>query len=652
MLFFKYAREVLVQASGVCLLLSLYAPAVEPFTEEALARGLVYHMVATMDAYGFLGYGCGFADLDNDGDQDIIIIGGANMRIGLFENDGTGHFINRSILSGLPPLPEGSGFAAADYDGDGDLDLYFSQFGLPNYLCRNDGSFHFTDVTDSAGLGSSAAGKGVSFGDFDGDGWVDLYVTNYPGLIPDELESDNILYRNLGDGTFEDVSVEQTVDDFGFGFQSVWFDYDRDGDVDLYLSNDRGHQPPLSRTNQLWRNDDGQLINVSVGSGADVALYSMGLAVGDFDGNRWPDLYVTNIPGGGGYNNPLLLNQGGGAFIEFSEEAGVGNPFISWGAIFFDFDNETHLDLYVNNHISPNTLFQNNGSFPCTEIGAQAGVKANTGSSFSSAVADVDNDGDLDLLVNNLDGNVELFINHEGELRNWIKYRMVGQWPNVFAIGGNVDTRVGEVWQFREILAGGNSYLGQNELVVHVGLDDATIVDEVVVSWPGGETTRTLTDLPANQTWSLYAPDRLGDADGDDLVNIDDFVIFASCYAMPFAPGCEMMDFDGSSVVDLADFGSFLGVFDGTPADCNDNGIPDMEEILLDPSLDADGDGGLDECDCTGDLDGSGDVGAFDLALLLGAWGPCEDCSADLNGDGQVGAFDLALLLGGWGSCL
>ena len=120
---------------------------------------------------------------------------------------------------------------------------------------------------------------------------------------------------------------------------------------------------------------------------------------------------------------------------------------------------------------------------------------------------------------------------------------------------------------------------------------------------------------------------------------------------MPFAPGCEMMDFDGSGAVDMGDFEAFLGVFDGTPADCNDNGTLDMEEILLDPSLDADGDGELDECDCTADLDGSGDVGPFDLALMLGAWGSCEDCPADLNGDGQVGAFDLALLLGAWGPC-
>ena len=200
-----------------------------------------------------------------------------------------------------------------------------------------------------------------------------------------------------------------------------------------------------------------------------------------------------------------------------------------------------------------------------------------------------------------------------------------------------------------EVAAGGN-YKSQNELIAHFGLAQTTLMAEIKVLWPGGA-TRTLHNLRVNQTWTLYPTDKLGDGDHDGDRDIDDFVIFASCYAMPFAPGCEMMDFDGSSIVDLADFEAFLGVFEGTPADCNNNGTIDMEEILLNPLLDADGDGELDECGCTADLDGSGDVGPFDLALLLGNWGSCKGCAADLNGDGQVGPFDLALLLGAWGGC-
>ena len=643
--------KAIVAGSG---LLGAMSPAIPvragtviPFTEEAQARGLSYIMQDYPQADGYLGFGCGFVDLDGDGDADIVLIGASDGRVGLFENDGTGHFIDRSADSGIPMLLEGCAFSAGDYDGDGDLDLYFTQVALENKLLRNDGNFQFADVTARAGVGDVGAGQAAVFGDFDGDTWLDLYVCNYNGLGGTE-DIDNKLYRNLGDGTFEEVGVEQTVDDFAPSFQAVWFDYDRDGDVDLYLSNDRG---PIVRSNQLWRNDNGQLVNVSEDSGADVALFSMGVACGDFDGNGWPDLYCTNI---GGYEdgfNPLLLNQGDGTFEEASAQAGVDQYITSWGSIFFDFNNDGHQDLYVNNMFEANALFTNDGTFPCPEIAAEANVAANAGVSFGSAVADVDADGDLDLLVNNLGGNVELFINHEGETRNWIRYRMLGQEKNVFAIGGNVDTRVGEVWQFQEVLAGGNGYLGQNDLVIHIGLDEATVVDEVVASWPGGATVRILVNLPAGYTWTLYPPERLGDADGDGVVNIDDFVVFAGCFEAPFVPGCEMMDFDGNSIVDNDDFSAFVGVFDGTPEDCNKNGILDMEEILLDPKLDANANGVLDECECPADLTGDGQVGAADLAQLLGSWGPNPGHPADFNDDGMVNAADLAQLLGSWGPC-
>ena len=177
------------------------------------------------------------------------------------------------------------------------------------------------------------------------------------------------------------------------------------------------------------------------------------MACGDFDGNGWPDLYCTNI---GDYEdgfNPLLLNQGVGQsppFVESSAAAGVDHWITSWGSIFFDFDNDTYQDLFVNNMFEANSLYDCGAGFPCQEVAAAAGVSGRAGPddiSFSSAVADVDADGDLDLLVNSLSGNVELFINHDGDTRSWIPYRMVGQGANLFAVGGNLDTRVGATWQ-------------------------------------------------------------------------------------------------------------------------------------------------------------------------------------------------------------
>ncbi len=626
-------RSIILLGPSVAIfafLSSAEAGAMTPFVQEAQARGVVYAVQNFPWAYGADGYGCGFVDLDSDGDPDIVVMGALDRQVGLFENDGTGQFTDRSQGSGIPDLSEGSAFAAGDYDGDGLNDLYFTQWGLTAVLMRNDGNFQFTNVTAQAGVGSVGPGHGACFGDYDNDGRLDLYLCNYTGGIPGTDDIYNKLYHNLGDGTFEDVSVEQTVDSPGLSFQAVWFDYDRDGDVDLYLSNDRGHFPG-NEPNQLWRNDDGQLVNVSAGSGADVGLFSMGLACGDFDGNRWPDLYVTNLAGYPNGYNPLLLNQGDGTFIEWSDEAGVDNWKSSWGAVFFDFDNNGQQDLYVNNQWVANSLYACDGPYPCQDVASTLHVASTHGlcppydfnchPSYSSAVGDVDDDGDLDLLVNNLGVNVELFINYEGQTRNWIKYRMIGQGTNIFAVGGNVDTRTGSTWRFREILAGGNGYKGQNELTLHVGLNDATIIDEVVASWPGGLSTRTLTNLPVNQTYPLYPPERLGDSDQDgdvDLDDVDDFVdalLGGSAGIDQFA----LSDLNGDSSLNGLDVRLFVQALVGAPPPT--------------PQGDIDGDGVVDEAD----------IAVF-VAVMLGSDSdPAHVTSSDLNQDTLLNGQDVVL---------
>jgi hypothetical protein len=628
-----------------------------PSIDEAVERGVIYEMTAFPQQFGYIGFGTGFADLDGDGDPDIIVMGAGTgttaARIGIFENDGTGCFTDRSVGNGIPLIEDPSGFAAGDIDGDGLPELYFTQLRLANVLVHNDGNFMFTDISVNAGVDDDGPGMGACFGDFDGDTRLDLYLCNYNGALPDTEDMDNKLYRNLGGGLFEDVSVAQTVDDFGYGFQAVWFDFDVDGDLDLYLSNDRGHNPPLFRTNQLWRNDDGQLVNISVGSGADLGLFSMGIACGDFNSNGRPDLYVTNVASYEDGFNPLFLNMGGDPpFVESSVIAGVEHWITSWGSIFYDFDNNGAKDLFVNNMFEANSLYVSSGSFPCVEAAAAAGIVGNAGESFSSAVADVDMDGDLDLLVNDLGFNVQLFINYEGQKRQWVRFTMAGLGDNVLAVGGKVITQVGARLQFHEILAGGNGYLGQNELTIHVGLDDALVVDQADVTWPGGSPARTLTNVPSGETWTLYPPSRLGDADADGTVNLDDYFVFAGCFDGGFQPGCEMMDFDGNSSIDLIDFDGFIAVYADPVYDCNLNQQDDLLEILLDPGLDADGTGVPDSCEAAGDLDGNGQVGITDFLMLLAAWGVCSDpgvCPADLDNDGSVGISDFLTLLGNWG---
>ncbi len=577
-----------------------------PFTEEALARGLDYPMAAYPQSMGYVGQGSGFVDLDSDGDPDIVVIGRANGRVGIFQNVGGGNFVEHTSTSGLPTLIQQEGFAAADYDGDGFLDLYITQANnRPNYLMKNNGNFTFTDVTLQSGTSNGQQiSTGPTWGDYNNDGWLDFYVCNYGTF--------NALYRNNGNGTFTNVAgLLGVTGGTALSFQTVWSDYDRDGDVDLYLSNDRA---PLGfPKNMLWRNNGGlSFTDVSIASGANVSVYSMGIGAGDVDNNAYPDYYVTNInsvDGTGGaveYDgiNPLLLNQGNGTFTEAAESWDVDHRITSWAAIFFDWDNDGYEDLYVNNQFEPNSFYDCNGTPTCTEIASQVGVRAAFDpvynlqtdppeiASYNAAVADVDGDGDMDLLVNNLGHRAELFINHEGQTRNWVRYEIVGLHPNRFAIGGSILTTVGSQTKFSEVYAGGNGYLGQNELTLHVGLGAATKVDQALVRWPGAGPLRTLTNLPANQRWKIYAPARLCDSDGDG-VDHDDFENFAGCFLAGFSPGCEMMDFDGDSGIGIDDLDE---CFVASPADCNGNGTEDLTEIVLDLGLDLNDDFVIDCC--------------------------------------------------------
>jgi hypothetical protein len=525
---------------------------VSVFTEEAVARGIDYEVVMPVEAAGL---GFSFADLDSDGDADLVAIGRTDGGIGLWENDGTGHFVDRSEGSGLPVLTAPSGVIAGDYDGDADLDLYFSNYLVANTLMRNDGGFTFTDVSAASRTEDEGRGTGCAWGDFDRDGWLDLYVANnIPGSGLNTYP--NLLYRNEGTGQFEDVLEQVGMFDDGWGIQAAFFDYDRDGDSDLYLANGKcgAGNPP----NELWRNDDGAFVDVSVDAGVAACIDSMGVAVGDFDGNGAQDLYPTNVPSG----NPLHMNQGDGTFEDLAVEAGCASYATGWGAVFFDYDNDSYQELYVCNSAAPNRLYDHDGSWPSVDMAPALGVD-DSADTYAVAVADVDDDGDLDVAILNVPGALRLFINHEGEKRSWTKLRVVGQDHNLFAIGAQVEVRTGALWQLREVIAGSN-YKGQNELTTHFGLGDATVVDEVRVAWLSG-TTRVLSNLPANETWVVYPPELLGDGDLDADVDLQDAVLFRGCRGS-LQPGCEMMDFDGDGDVDDVDYTDFIGVYGGPVA--------------------------------------------------------------------------------------
>jgi len=513
---------------------------VSPFTEEAIARGVDYRVI-----YGRgdeAGSGVALVDLDGDGDPDLVTLGlVGDGDVGVFENDGTGHFTDRSGASEIAPAPDARGVSAGDYDDDGDLDLYLTQWNVANVLLRNDGNFHFTDVTAEAGVGGVGYGGASVWGDYDGDGRIDLYVGNW------EYTDRNFLYHNLGDGTFEEVAQALGVDSRERSYQPVFIDYDGDADLDLYLSNDnRVSSCGPDHHNQLFRNDGGVFTDVSAESGADVCLNSMGVAVGDFDRNLFPDFHLTNLAPG----NVLLMNQGDGTFVDESAAAGIDQAGdFGWGAVAFDYDHNGFEDLYVVFNGAANRFYKNAGTFPLVNIAADLGLDLNT-ESYCVATGDIDLDGDLDLVLSARQTELKIYINHEGQKRRWAKFHVVGEGHDRGGIGTVVQVRTGDARQVRHLLFG-NNYKSQNETVLHFGLDGATVMDEIIVTWMGG-TTRTLSNYATDTTWTLYPPQRLGDSNGDAVINATDTAAMTDCQGT-VRPGCEMMDYDGNGTVNAAD---------------------------------------------------------------------------------------------------
>lgn len=616
------ARAGLVGCASLLLATAALAGSggsVTPFTDEALSRGVEYEVSPLLAGYGLFGFGVGFADLDRDGDADIILMGAADGHVGLFENDGTGQFIDRSPRSGIAPLVRPSSYAAGDLNGDGIIDLFLTQIDNPNKVYRGLGNFAFQDVSAGSNTAINGPSKAASLADVDGDGDLDIYVAVYRNASPGGINKPSSLFRNNGNFTFTDVAAANGLTKPAYTFTGAWTDIDLDGDPDLYISNDRGHLAPFFQGNQLFRNDNGVLVEISAGSGANLQLFSMGLGVGDMDQNGYPDFYCTNIANAGSAlqgMNPLLLNQGNNTFVRADQIWGVGSFKTSWGAQFFDFDNDGAHDLYVNNQFVANTLFRGAPGPPALDVSFIAnvpGVPPNY--SYGSASADVDGDGDPDLLNADQGVNANLYINHEGDERNNVRIRVIGTPGNPTSIGATLVGRLdaGGPQLFRDIHAGGRSYLGHDMPEAHFGVGTRTSLHQVTVRWPRGAAgggTRIISNLPANGLWDVYPSSQLGDGNGDGAVTFADREAFNVCQLAGFAHGCEMMDFDGDSDIDDND----LFLFNKRASD----------------------------------FDGDGAVSAPDIAILLGFWGtPTETC--DLSGDGLVGADDLALLLGSWG---
>ena len=530
------------------------------FNNEAVARGVSYS-VASHGGYAYsFGHGLAFVDLNGDYAPDLVTLASSSWSVGVFQNNGAGSFIDRS--SSLPAVDRASGVSAADYDADGDLDLFISCWCANNRLFRNDGAWTFTEVTTDAGLDDLGAGAGSTWGDVNNDGWLDLYLANrsetdcQAGSAP---SNPNRLYLNQGDGTFLEVAAALGVaDGDARSFAPLLFDYDRDFDADLFLAEDKGVQAGCAAWhNKLWRNDGGlALVEVSQAVGTAGCMNAMCATPGDLDHNGYLDIYVTNTSEG----NELYMNQGDGTFIEAATAAGVTVNTIGWGSVFADFDNDADLELYVCNAIAANSLFESTGTWPMPAM-ADPGAAADTGQSYCVASADIDKDGDVDMALSNNGAPIRLLVNASPAGNHWIKVRVLGEWPNLFAVGAIVRVRIGSVWQTQQIVAG-SAYKAQHDLTLHFGLGSATVVDEIEIHWPDGD-ARVLTGAGVDTTHVIDRP-CLGDCDLDADCDVLDFAVFAGAFGSPAAPG-DQADLNRDGTVDVFDFAAFVSDFGCSP---------------------------------------------------------------------------------------
>jgi hypothetical protein len=467
-----------------------------------------------------MGGGVACFDFNNDGYEDIYMTGGTN-RDQLFENNQNGTFSEVGISAGLSITGSVKtvGVTTGDIDNDGDRDLFITTSeNHNNLLFLNNGNSTFTDISISAGIIDSSWSTSASFGDFNRDGYLDIYVSNYVNyfdlpfynfLISGTL---NKLYLNNNNNTFSDVTMGTSAFNNGGALATSFTDFDNDNDVDILIGNDFG---VLYGGNALLRNDypASTFVDISNSSGIDQEINAMGIAVGDYDEDLDLDYYITNMMG-----NLLHTNNNDETFNEDAASLGVnaGNT-VSWGTFFFDYDHDSYLDLFVASggvmSVAPpqlNELFQKQQSGIFTSVGLIEGI-TDTCRSRGAAYGDLDNDGDLDLMVINtyfdtvLAKNASVYKNEMISINNWIKIDLVGTISNRDAFGSHIRVVAnGRSW-IREI-GGGSSYLSQNSSIAHFGLGSNLLIDSIIVSWPSGY-TQIETNINSNQVVTIIEDD-------------------------------------------------------------------------------------------------------------------------------------------------
>jgi hypothetical protein len=492
-----------------------------------------------------LGSGAAFFDYDADGDSDLYFVNSAPLpgyiaeeipTNCLYRNNGDGTFTDVTEIAGVGDTGYGHGCAVGDYNNDGQLDLYVTNYGT-NRLYRNNGDGTFTDVAEAAGVTEPRWSTSCAFADYDLDGNLDLYVVNYIvfdiaenpwcGLkekgIRAYCEPDNFpaqsdtLYRNIGDGTFTDVTKSAGIYNItGKGLGVVWSDYNNDRTPDIYVAND-------STENLFYRNNGdgtfeeiGFMVGVALSEDG-AAENGMGTAFGDWNNDGWFDLTVTNYAQ---QTNTLYHNDADGFFTDATattKTAQVTYPYLGWATAFIDYDNDGYQDLFVaNGHLHENLaelgqegtygqrnlLFRNNSNGTFTEISETLGPGMKlTDVSRGATFADYDLDGDIDIVVTNSNTAPRLLRNDGGNRKNWLQIRLTATNGSTDAIGARVKITTGKLTQTREVRSG-DGYLSQQDLTLHFGIGDSEQVDSIEVQWQTGA-KQLIGSVPANQMLSL-----------------------------------------------------------------------------------------------------------------------------------------------------
>jgi hypothetical protein len=460
-----------------------------------------------------VGRGAAVADFNGDGLTDVVVPGEVGSTYRAFLNIGGWYFIDVSPVASLGTSTLAKMCAPADYDNDGDLDIFVCVRNGPSRLLQNNGMMMFTDVGPVAGVAMVDEAFHATWGDYDNDGFLDLYV-GVRSMA--EVLGSNRLFHNNGDGTFTDVTAAAGVAHNCLTFAAMWFDYDSDGLIDLFVTSDVAFVDTRPANSLYKNNGDGTFTDVAVATGFDQKMQAMGFDVADVENDGVPVFFASNTSVSMGLTNgsPAIddghvmwrWNAGTSAFDRVENLYGTRLDDIGWATFFCDFDLDGRQDLFVQHMMSPSALLKNTVAKPWSQIGPTSGFTTAL-PECAAGYADFDNDGRFDLLQPFSTAPLCLMKNpYATNGKNWLKVKLVGTTSNRDGFGARIravtqpDGVARTSW-----MRSGNGFLVGNEPVVQFGLDTNTTVATLEIFWPSGA-TQTLTNVASNQRLVVVEP--------------------------------------------------------------------------------------------------------------------------------------------------